>query len=157
MAALQGSYGTSNQSLTITPGALANNSARGSAAVDNTSTKHLDALVMVTILSGSSGTASTGYVNVYAYGSVNGGSSYGGESAGTDAAVTLTSPPNSRLIGVINVVANSTTYRGPIMSVAAAFGGILPAFWGIIIENKTGGTLTTGSVAVYQGVEGESA
>ncbi len=27
------------------------------------------------------------------------------------------------------------------MSVAAAFGGMMPAFWGIVIENKSGGAL----------------
>jgi hypothetical protein len=156
VAALEAAYGTSNQSLTISANSLANNAARSSAAVDNSANKFLDALIMPTIVTGASGTSASGYVNVYAYGSVNGGSSFGGESAGTDAAVTLTSPPNTRLIGVVNCVANSTTYRGPIMNVAAAFGGILPERWGIILENKTGGTLGSGSGVVWQGVEGAS-
>jgi hypothetical protein len=41
------------------------------------------------------------------------------------------------------------------MSVAAAFGGILPAKWGVIIENQSGTTLSaTGGdhVVQYQGV-----
>jgi hypothetical protein len=46
------------------------------------------------------------------------------------------------------------------MSVAAAFGGVLPERWGIIVENKTGGALdsTEGNHAkLWQGVLGQSA
>jgi hypothetical protein len=72
---------------------------------------------------------------------------------GTDANATLTVPPNVVLIGRINVVANSATYIGGPFSVAAAFGGVLPDHWGIVIENKTGATLdaSIGS-SWYQGV-----
>jgi hypothetical protein len=57
------------------------------------------------------------------------------------------------VIGVLNVVADAATYKSEPMSVAAAFGGILPDHWGIALENKTGGTLdaSTGS-AFYQGI-----
>ncbi len=150
-------YGTNNQTITCTLASLTNNSARSSAAVDNTSNLFLDVLVMLQIKSGASSTASTGAVNVYAYGTVDGGTTYT-EGAGTDAGITLTVPPNARLIGVINVVANATTYKAGPFSVAAAFGGVLPDHWGIIVENKTGGTLdsTEGShLKLYQGVEAQ--
>ncbi len=145
-------YGSNNQAITCTITSLANNGQRSSAAVDNTSNLYLDALVQVIIKSNASGTSATGYVNVYAYGTADGGTSYP-DGTGSDAGVTLTSPPNLRLIGVINVVANATTYKSEPMSVAAAFGGILPDHWGIVIENKTAATLdaSVGS-AFYQGI-----
>ncbi len=68
-------------------------------------------------------------------------------------ALTLTNPPNLRQIGALNVVANAATYKSEPMSVAVAFGGVLPDHWGIAIENKTGGTLdaSVGS-AFFQGI-----
>lgn len=136
---------------------LANDAARSSTAVDNSATLYLDALVQVQIKSGGA-TAATGYVNVYAYGSADGGTSYA-EGAGTDAAITLTNPTNAKIIGRLNVVANTTTYISEPMSVAAAFGGVLPAYWGIIIENKTGGALDTTEAnhkKLWQGVLAQS-
>jgi hypothetical protein len=147
-------YGTNNQAITCTLASLTNTSKRSSAAIDNTSNVFLDALVMVQIKSGASGTTTNGVVNVYAYGTVDGGTTYT-EGAGSDAGITLTSPTNARLLGVINVVANATTYKAGPFSVAAAFGGTLPDHWGIIIDNETGGTLdsTEGNhLKLYQGV-----
>lgn len=149
-------YGTNNQTITCTITSLANNGQRSSAAIDNTSALLMDALVSVTVKTNSAGTSSTGTVNVYAYGTTNNGTTYGGGEAnmGTDAGVTLTSPPNIALIGVINANANSTTYSLTAMSVAQAFGGVLPDHWGIVVENKTGATLdaSVGS-ANYQGIQ----
>lgn len=155
MADIKSKYGSSGQAITITLASLANNGARQSDVVDNTSNLFLDALVFLVIKSGASGTAATGYVNLYAYGSVDNGTNYSDGASGSDAAITPTSPPNLRLIGVVNVVANATTYRAGGFSVAAAFGGVLPQKWGIVVENKTGGTLdsTEGNHAkLYQGV-----
>jgi hypothetical protein len=152
---IKAKFGTNNQAITCTFTSLANNGQRSSAAVDNTANIFLDALVSVKVKSAASSTAATGTVNVYAYGTTDGGTTYGGGEAsmGTDAGVTLTSPPNLVLIGVINVVANSTTYNRTAMSVAAAFGGVLPDHWGIVIENKSGATLDASvGAANYQGV-----
>jgi hypothetical protein len=145
-------YGTSNQSITCTIDALTNNSARQSTAVDNTTNLYLEGLVAVKIVSGASATSTSGTVNVYAYGTVDGGTTYTEGASGTDGALTLVNPTNLRLIGVINVVANSTTYRGGPFAVANAFGGVLPDHWGVVVENKSGGTLGTGCAVVYQGV-----
>jgi len=155
--AIKQKFGTANQPITCAITSLANNGQRQSTAVDNTSNLFQDALVSLIIKSAAAATSATGYVNVYAYGTVNGGTNYSDGATGSDAAITLTSPPNMRLIGVINVVANSTTYNGGPMSVAAAFGGVLPASWGIVVENKTGATLdaAVGS-AFYQGVQGQA-
>ncbi len=155
MASIKTAFGTSNQTITITIASVTNNSAQASTAVDNTSNLFLDALVQLKIKSPASSTSSTGYVNVYAYGTADGGTTYSDGASGTNGSITLTVPPNARLIGSFNIVANATTYKSAPMSVAAAFGGVLPDHWGIIIENKTGGTLdSTGGnhFAIYQGV-----
>ncbi len=150
---IKSSYGSNNQSITCTITSLATAGARASTAIDNTSNLFLDALVSVKIKAGGASTSATGYVNVYAYGTADGGTTYTQSASGTDAAITLTVPPNARLIGSINVVANAVTYNAGPFSVAAAFGGILPDHWGIIIENQSGGTLdaSVGS-AWYQGI-----
>lgn len=152
---IENKYGTSNQTITCTLASLTTGSLRQSTAVDNSSNVFQDVLVMVKIKTAGSGTSATGIVNVWAYGSVDGGTTYTDGATGTDGAFTPTNPANARLLGVLNCVANSTTYVGGPWSVAAAFGGIMPDHWGIIVENKTGGTLdaTEGNHAkLYQGV-----
>lgn len=153
MATIKSQYGASNQAIACTFTSLANNGQRQSTKVDNTSDLFLDALVQVKVKSGASGVSTTGCVNIYAYGTADSGSDYSDGASGSDAAITLTNPPNMRLIGVVNVVANSTTYVSPPFSVAAAFGGVLPDHWGIVVENLSGAALdgTVGS-AWYQGV-----
>jgi hypothetical protein len=91
-------------------------------------------------------------VNVYAYGTADGGSNYTESATGTDGSITLVSPTNLKLIGTISTPAISTTYKAGPFNVAAAFGGVLPEKWGIVIENNTGQSLdaSVGS-AIYQG------
>lgn len=148
-------FGASNQSITLTHASLANNGARASTAVDNSSNLFTNALVGGKVKTGASGTASTGTVNVYAYASADGGTTYSDSATGTDAGITLTVPPNAKLIGIVNCVANATIYKYGPFDVASAFGGVLPSSWGTILENKTGGSLdaTEGSHGMhYQGV-----
>lgn len=148
-------FGTSNQSITVTLASLSDGSARESTAVDNSTNLYLDTLVQLVIKTGATGVSSTGFVAVYAYGTADGGTTYSDSATGTDAAITLTSPPNATRIGICNTVANATTYECPPMSVAVAFGGVLPEKWGIIIENKSGAALdsTEGNhKKFYQGV-----
>lgn len=147
-------YGTSNQSLTCTITSLTNNSQQGSASVDNTTNLYLDALVFIKVKTNAAGTSTTGTINVYAYGTADGGTTYSDGVTGTNASQTLTNPPNAKLIGVINAVANAAIYNGGPFSVSLAFGGILPDHWGVVVENKTGATLdaSVGS-AWYQGIQ----
>jgi hypothetical protein len=140
MSTLKNLYRATNQAITITLASLANNGQRSALAIDNTTNLDLDALVVVKIKSGAAAVSATGFVNIYAYGSADAGSTYP-EGCGTDVGVTLTSPTNLKLIGVLNVVANATTYQSEPMSIATAFNGILPDHWGICIENKTGAAL----------------
>lgn len=157
---IKNKYGTSNQSITVTLASLADGSARESTAIDNSSNVHSDALVQLKIKTGAAGVSSTGYVAVYTYGTADGGTTYSDSATGTNAAITLTSPPNATLIGIVNTVANATTYESRPMSVRAGFGGTLPEKWGIIIENQSGAALdaTEGNHAkFYQGVHGQVA
>jgi hypothetical protein len=157
MSVIKPKYGPNNQAITCTLTSLGNGNARSSAPIDNTSNLFLDALVQLQIKSGGSGV--DGLAIVYAYGTADGGTVYGGgeSGVGTDAAVSLTSPPNVRPIGVINMTANSTTFAAGPFSVAAAFGGSLPDHWGIIVVNNSGAAFD-GSVASawYQGVQGQA-
>ena len=147
-------YGANGQALTITLTSLASAGQRGSAAVDNTANLFLDALVQLKIKTGT--VVAPSVINVYAYGTADGGTDYGDGVTGTDAAQTLTSPPNLTLIGVINCPANATTYVSNPMSVARAFGGVLPDHWGIVVENKTGAAFDASvASAWYQGVLGQ--
>lgn len=158
MSLININYGTNGQLITVTLASLASGSARASTAVDNTTNLFIDALVQVQIKSGAASTVATGYVNIWAYGTTDGGTTYTEGATGTDAAITLTSPSNLKLIGVVNVVANATTYKSSPFSVAQAFGGILPQKWGIVIENQSGGSLdsTEGNfIKEYQGIQGQ--
>lgn len=152
---IKNKYGTSNQTITVTMASLASAAARASTAVDNSTNVFSDALVSIITKTNAAGTTATGTVNIYAYGTADGGTNYSEAATGTDAAITLTSPPNVRLIGSLNTVANATTYKAGPFSVAYAFNGVLPDHWGIIVENKSGAALdATGGnhSAVYQGV-----
>jgi hypothetical protein len=130
-----------DSTFTCTLASLTNNSARQSTVIDNSSNLDLDALVQLQIKSGASGTATTGYVACYVFATADAGTTYTENAGATDAAITLTSPTNLLLLGIVNVVANATTYKGPVWSVASLFGGNMPKKWGIVIQNLTGGTL----------------
>lgn len=153
MATIKTLYGTAGQTVTITATGITNGSSKQSDAIDNSTDVFLDALVHVTIKAGSSGTAAGGVVNVYAAGTVDGGTKYSGGASGTAGSYTPVSPTQLRLIGQVNVVADSATYEGGPFSVAGAFGGILPQKWVIVLENVSGATLDASVGAVkYQGI-----
>ena len=159
MADIKAKFGAGNQPITcsLAPGGigLAVNGQRQSTSIDNTINVFLDALVFVNVKTGGAGTVAGNFINIYAYGTADAGTNFSDGASGVDGTITLTAPPNARLIGIINVTNNAITYKGGPFSVAAAFGGVLPATWGIIIENKTGGVLDTteaNHLKVYQGV-----
>jgi hypothetical protein len=153
-------YGTSGQPITITLTSLGNSTSFvgvQSTAVDNTANLFLDALVSVQVKTNSSSTSVTGYVLIYAYGTADGGSTWTDTATGTAGAITLTNPPNMKLIGTLNANVNSVTYNSGPLSVASAFGGVLPQKWGIAVINVSGNTLDgTVGAAVYQGVAAQS-
>lgn len=143
--------------LTITSlNSLTNGSYAGCLVVDNTSALLDDALASVTIKSGGSGTSSTGTVSIFVFSLVD-ASHYTDSVSGTDATQTPSSPPNLKLIGMGNVVANSTTYYLGLFSIAAAFNGRMPTKWGIVVLNNSGATLdATNCSAGYFPVQDQS-
>jgi len=98
-------------------------------------------------------------VYVYAYGTADDGASCSGNASGSDAAFG-TDPQqlnNCRLIGMVYAPTQNKVYESDLMSVDAAFGGVLPQRWGIIVHNKTGQTLKTSDCsAIYQGLYAQS-
>lgn len=151
MAETKVAYGTST-AITITLATLASSATGGreSTAIDNTSNLFDDALVYVNFVFPNSAPANDKAVYVYAYGSED-GTNYPEAITGSDANYTRRDPTVLRLIGVVPVPTQNLTYKSNPMSVAAAFGGILPRKWGIVVQNYAGQTLTSGS-ASYTGI-----
>lgn len=131
-------YG-SKTAITVTLASLGVNGIASCTAIDNSSNLYDDALVQIKIKTGGSGTTATGVINIWAYASADGGTSYP-DGCGTNTASGTTNV-DLRLIGQLSATVNATTYISNVMSVAAAFGGVLPQFWGIAIENRSGGSL----------------
>ena len=135
-------------SVTITVTSLADGGYRESTAVDNGTNKYIDALVGGKIQIGAP--SADGTIEFYAYGTYD-GTEYTAGLSGSDGTVTwgttgstgLDGANNLPLLGVISVDAtddNDDARWGP-FSVAAAFGGVLPSKWGIVIRNRTGASL----------------
>jgi hypothetical protein len=160
MADIKAGYGSSNQGITITISSLANDTKRESVAVDNSVNCFFDALVQVKIATNTTAD-STGdqSVYIYAYGTSDGGTTYSGNASGSDAAFG-TDPQqlsNCKLIGVVYTPTQNKIYESDLMSIASAFGGVLPQRWGIIVHNRTGQTLKSGDCsAFYQGIHAQS-
>lgn len=158
MSDIKTGYGSNGQALTITLASLADSATAGreSSSVDNSSNKFLDALVMAKVKPQNSGSIiSPSAVYVYAYGTVDGGSTWPDAVTGSDAGITMNNPTQLRLLGIINVAAINTTYKGGPWSIASVFGGRVPEKWGVVVLNDCGTALSaTGSdhAVIYQGV-----
>ena len=136
MANIKQEFGAST-AITITLASLAEAAARKSAAVDNGTDKFLDVLVQLNIKLQAGTPASDKAINIYVAGSED-GTDYTDNYTDGDAALTLRSPTNLRLIGVIDTPdSGGLTYKSHPMSISAAFGGVMPRKWGIVVENKT--------------------
>ena len=157
-------YGTNNQSVTITLISLINyvantaSNAAASAAIDNTTTLYEDVLLFFKFTT-NTGTAATGYVNVYGYGTVDGGTTYPEGITGSAASIQVTSPPNLVLIAQVNATTASKTFTHGPVSFCRMYGlDRLPAKWGVVVTNNTGAafTATAGNYAItYQGINGQ--
>lgn len=152
MADVKQAYGAST-ALTITLDSLAAAGARESTAVSNTTTLFGDAHVTVIAALSSGSPTGDKAINVYAYGSED-GSTYTDNATGSDAAITLRSPTNLRLIGVVSAPdSGSVTYNSHPLAVSPAFGGTIPSRWGVVVENQTGlAFAAAGCSASFSGV-----
>lgn len=144
-------YGSGNQPIGITLTGLGNNVQWQSNLIDNSTSLFLDCFVVLELQTTNVSTA--GAVNVYAYASANGGSTFTDNLSGSNGSALLTSTPNTRILGVVNAQVASTIYVGGPFSVAGVFNGVLPQQWGIVVENKLGAQVssTLGS-AWFQGM-----
>lgn len=164
MADFKIKYG-SVTTMTVTLASLANASKRESTAIDNyTSNLYLDVLVAGKVTTGTSPSA-TGRIDVYAYAKLDDGSGstdYTAGATGSDAGITLDTPETNNLIylgSINNDSTNDQTYEFGPYSIAAAFGGSVPAKWGLIFDNQSGAALnsTSGNHAIkYQGIQNQS-
>jgi hypothetical protein len=154
VADIKQKFGTANQSITIGVASLASTSSRESSYIDNASNLFMDVKITAKIKANSTGVSSTGMVNIYAYATVDGGSTYSGAASGSDAAYSG-EKTNLVYVGSITLNANSMTGIGT-FSLARAFGyGGIPERWGLVIENLSGAALdsTAGNHSIaYQGV-----
>jgi hypothetical protein len=157
MASIQPAYGPSGQAFTVTLTSLASASAQESTAVNFTAATNgpfADVLVMLTVKFQAGTLADEQAVTVYAYGSVDGGTTYPDAVTGSDAAITLQNPTQLARIGTLRGASNTSVSAGP-WSFRAPFGGTMPAIGGIVVENRSGIALTSTAsdhVAQYQGV-----
>jgi hypothetical protein len=147
-------YGSSNQALTITLASLAASATVGreSTAVDNAAGLFLDALVFLLIETGT--VSGNKQVLVYVYATADGGTNYTEGCTGTDAAHTRQDPTVLRPLAIIPTPTNATIYKSGPYSVAAAFGGVMPEKWGLVVFNDTGAALSAtagNNKAFYQG------
>lgn len=126
--------------VTITLTSLANAALRQSAVVDNATNKYIDALLGGSIQVGTSPTANN-TISVFVYGTHD-GTLYTGGASGSDAAYTNAEESLFRLVSIIPVTATSNKdwIFGPV-SVAQAFGGVMPSKWGVVVLNSTGAAL----------------
>lgn len=129
---------TNSNVITVTIASLATGSTNTSSAVDNSTTKYLEAVVQVKIKTNAAGTSATGYCNIWLVRSADGGTTYDDTSR--------------NLLGTLPTVANATTYIG---SWSTAPYGAIGTSWKITVENQSGAALdsTAGShLAQYAGV-----
>jgi hypothetical protein len=136
MAAGKLTYANS-ANFTLTLASLAQAAARESTAIDNGTNAYINALVRVQVKLQTGTPASDLTVYVYAYGSED-GTNYTDNATGSDAAITLRTPPAARLLGTIPTPdSGALTYKSNPFPVARAFGGVMPRKWGIIVLNRT--------------------
>ncbi len=147
MTAVDISYGAAGQAITCTLAGLASSQTvgRASTAVSNATTLALDALVSAEFVLPAGTPADDQAIYVYAYGNVA-SAAYTEGVSGVDESFTINNPTGLRLIGVVPTPAGGVNYYSGPWSVAAAFGGILPASWGVVVVDYTGLALTSGSL-----------
>ena len=156
---IKAKLGTTNQAITITLNALADDGVRASLAIANTANLFLDALVQLKIDSANVGVpAGDKNCLVYAYGTADDGTTYSGGATGADAdygGVAGQLIKNCKLLGIVAVDAQNEVFESDVFSIASAFGGVVPAKWGIIVVNQIGQALGAANAAFYQGIYGQ--
>ena len=144
--------------ITLTLTSLTNGSYRQSTVVDNTTTRYEDAILGGSIQTGTTPTVNT-TLEVYLYGTFD-GTNYTAGASGTDGAYTADGEELLlRPFEIIQVDATSDQdyVYGP-GSVKAAFGGVMPIKWGVVVKNASGVTTNatgTNNITKFTGVNTE--
>lgn len=145
---------------TISVNSLANNAARESAVVDFSSSNYLDAQLRLEFTLASGAVTAGGKIDIYCYAGLSAGS-YTDNATGADAALTMRSPTNLFFLTSIQVTADlaaAAAWKCIVPSVAMAFGGVLPTYWGIVVVNNATGRAfhSSGNVAKYRGLNAQT-
>ncbi len=128
---------------------------RQSVGVDNETTDRFIDIILGGAFTLHASTAAIGVIEVYGYGSWDGGSAFTADCTGSDGDLTLTATVKSllHLITIIEVAAvNSEVYSWGPYSLAQVFGGKIPSDWGLWGVHNSGGALAA-SVTEWQGVK----
>lgn len=141
----KGSFGTIT-SLTMTLAGLADAAARESAAIANDVTRYLDALLEFTVsLSGGSATGDKA-IDLYLAPSLD-GTTWPDTVTGANAAYTPGDLKNLMFLGTFYAPSGTGPFRAVFptsMGPNAAL--LLPPFWSIVLVNRTGRSLASGTV-----------
>lgn len=133
-------YGTKG-TVTVTLTSLANGSCRQSTAVDFAALTPapLDVLIRVRTKGAAGGTA---YLEVFFAATIDSASeTYTDGATGSDAAFTAANLLNARPLGSVLLNA-ATAVEGAPMSIASAFGGVMPRKGALIFRNSSGAALS---------------
>ena len=158
-------YGTQDVAIAIDIEGTTDGAAEESTSVDNSVNLFVDTLVAGTIRTGSSAPTVDSTVDVFVYGTNDGGTRFSGSATGVKKAYPDTGVPaqaKNQLKPLGSIVVSAATgedYEFGPWSVASKFGGVLPEEWGIVMYNETGTTLdtTAGNFDIsYQGVHGQA-
>lgn len=142
---------SSNTTITCSVASTASNSTfvqgRESTQIDNTTDKHMDALVRGTVTVGTTPTANT-QIGIYVWGADTSLATTAIDTLdGTDSAVSLTNTGvlfSALKLGAVITITTATSdvdYAFAPFSVAALFGGVMPKFWGLYVAHNTGAAL----------------
>lgn len=123
-----------------------------SAVVDNMTDLYEDALVQVVLDFANTAPANSRAAFIYAYAGLE--TTYTNPASGSEATITLTdvttTAQNLKLVGSVPYNTADEAVESAVFSVAAAFGGILPPKWGLVIVNHSGAALAaSGNTVKY--------
>lgn len=158
-ATLKTTFGTATAFTKTNLATLASSVTAGwkSNAIDNTTTRAIDALVGIELASVVAAPAGSKTLYIYAYGLIEGTaytSTGDGLIDGTEGTVTFPSvttlPVVCKLIGTVPYPVTTKAINGGPFSVAAAFGGIMPDKWGIAIIHDMHASALSVTNAFYQ-------
>ena len=127
--------------VTITLASNATGVVRASTEIDNTTNKYRNAKLQVKFKTGT-GTTATSTLQFWISGS-NDGVKYTDGATGADGVVTLTVPPNATWVGRCNCPTASTSYNSDTFDLQKAWGGPLPPYFVIFVQNLSNSTLSS--------------